>query len=154
MEFELDQGMEILAKTPGVLRSLLSGLSQPWLRSDEGPDTWSPFDVAGHLVHGEKTDWVPRIAIILAQGESVAFEPFDRFAQEEDSVGKTIDDLLNEFEKLSAANLTTLEGFQLTDQKLAWAQLLKLFTNYWLESISRLEQRLWQWLQNQISLLT
>ena len=107
MEFELDQGMEILAKTPGVLRSMLSGLSESWLRSDEGHDTWAPYDVAGHLVHGEKTDWVPRIAIILAQGESVAFEPFDRFAQEEDSVGKTIDDLLNEFEKLRAANLTT-----------------------------------------------
>ena len=118
MDFELEAGMEILARTPGSLRSLLTGLSEPWLKSDEGPGTWSTFDILGHLVHGEKTDWIPRARIILAQGESVTFEPFDRFAQENDSAGKSVADLLGEFETLRRASLKELAGFDLTSREL------------------------------------
>jgi len=118
MGFELAAGMEILVRTPGSLRSLLAGLSEPWLNSNEGSGTWCPFDVLGHLVHGEKTDWIPRARIILAQGESTAFAPFDRFAQEKESAGKSVADLLDEFETLRRANLKDLAGFDLTPREL------------------------------------
>jgi hypothetical protein len=113
MKFELDEGIEILARTPAVICTLLSGVSESWLLGNEGPDTWSPFDVVGHLIHGEKTDWIPRVRIILAREEPAGFEPFDRFAQEKDSVGKAIDDLLDEFEGLRRSNIAVLKGFEL-----------------------------------------
>jgi len=119
MNFELDEGMEILTRTPKVLRTLLAGLPSSWLEGNEGPETWSPFDVVGHLIHGEKADWVTRSRIILGRGESPDFEPFDRFAQEKDSVGKTLDDLLDEFEVLRRSNISVLEGFELTPADLA-----------------------------------
>src|SRR5213082_2344484 len=81
MEFDLDKGLAVLNRTPGTLKSMLSGLPSPWTSATEGPDTWSPQDVVGHLIHGEETDWIPRAKIILTKGESQAFEPFDRFAQ-------------------------------------------------------------------------
>lgn len=119
MEFELKESTDILGRTPGVLRTLLSGLSDSWLMGNEGPDTWSPFQVVGHLIHGEKTDWIPRARIILARKEPVDFEPFDRFAQKNDSVGKTLDDLLDEFESLRSSNLEVLAGFELTPEDMA-----------------------------------
>jgi len=90
-----------------------------WTDANEGPDTWSPFDVVGHLIQGERTDWIPRARMILEEGRSRAFEPFDRFAQFRDSEGKTLDALLDEFGRLRAQSLATLKAWQLTDAQLA-----------------------------------
>ncbi|MBT8477355.1 MAG: DinB family protein, partial [Gemmatimonadetes bacterium] len=97
-----------LERTPSVLRAMLSGLPADLVTATEGGDSWSPFDVLGHLVHGERTDWIPRLHIILTEGEARPFEPFDRFAQYESSRGKTVEDLLDEVERLRAANLEAL----------------------------------------------
>ena len=112
--FQLEDVRAILIRTPGVLRSLLEGLPDDWTSTDEGEDTWSPFDVVGHLIHGEETDWLPRMRILLEHGEEQAFEPFDRFAQEEKSHGKTLPDLLNAFAALREENLATLESTDVT----------------------------------------
>jgi hypothetical protein len=114
MRFDLSDGVAVLERTPRVLRDLLGGLPQGWVGATEGPDTWSPFDVVGHLIHGERTDWIPRLEIILAEGESRAFEPFDRFAQLEESRGRTLEDLLDTFAVMRAGNLGRLAGFELT----------------------------------------
>lgn len=78
--FSLAESVPVLERTPAVLRTLLSGLPDPWITANEGPDTWSPYDVLGHLIHGERTDWIPRAEMILTHGESVTFPPFDRVA--------------------------------------------------------------------------
>ena len=119
LPFDVENGAAILERTPRVLRALLSGLPAEWIDGNEGEKTWSPYDNVGHLVHGEKTDWVQRAEIILAQGENRAFAPFDRFAQFRDSAGKSLDDLLDEFERLRTANVEKLRGWKLTDAKLA-----------------------------------
>lgn len=119
MEFQLDPAVALLARTPGVLDAMLRGLPHAWWSSNEGPSTWSPFDVVGHLIHGERTDWIPRARIILEQGESRAFDPFDRFAQFEDSAGKEPYELLDTFAELRRANLDTLRGWRLTPEQLA-----------------------------------
>jgi hypothetical protein len=113
LEFELGKAIEILARTPGVLDALLRGLPSEWTLSNEGDESWSPYDIVGHLIHGEETDWIPRARIILEQGESTPFEPFDRFAQFERSKGKTLEDLLATFASLRKENLRVLEGWQL-----------------------------------------
>jgi hypothetical protein len=95
--FDLEEGIAILTRTPGTLDRMLRGLPDGWIRAHEGGDTWSPFDVLGHLIHGERTDWVPRARVIMEQGESRPFEKFDRFAQFEDTQGRTLDSLLDEF---------------------------------------------------------
>jgi hypothetical protein len=118
MDFDLEQAMEVLTRTPQTLRALLSGLPPGWTSNDEGPDTWSPYDVLGHLIHGEKTDWIARMRRILDHGESRAFEPFDRFAQFRESAGKTLEDLLDQFARLRADNLETLRGLELTAERL------------------------------------
>src|SRR5713101_855157 len=100
MEFELEEAIAILSRTPSTLNSLLRGLTADWTMGNEGTDTWSPFDILGHLIHGEETDWIPRARIILEHGESRAFESFDRFAQFEKSKGKSAGELLDEFETL------------------------------------------------------
>ncbi|HET7288218.1 MAG TPA: DinB family protein, partial [Pyrinomonadaceae bacterium] len=89
MQYQLDHATNILRRTPETLRSLLQDLPDAWLRANEGADTWSPFDIMGHLIHGEKTDWIPRARIILEDGEARAFEPFDRFAMFAESKGKS-----------------------------------------------------------------
>jgi hypothetical protein len=101
-----------------VLDALLRGLPDEWTASNEGPDTFTPFDVVGHLIHSERTDWVVRARIILEHGPAVPFEPFDRFAQSEQSRGKRLPDLLDEFARLRAQNLETLRGLRLTDSDL------------------------------------
>jgi len=113
MAIDLAQASGVLARTPGVLRDLLDGLPPFWLEGTEGSGSWSPFDVVGHLVHGERTDWIPRARLILESGDAVPFTPFDRFAQFRDSRGKSLDDLLREFESLRAENLRTLAGWRL-----------------------------------------
>ncbi len=118
MNFALEDAISILSRTPAVLRNLLADLPESWTRGTEGPDTWSPFDVVGHLIHGERTDWIPRTEILLTFGEKRSFTPFDRFAQFEASRGKTLHDLLNTFTELRAANLIRLESLELTPENL------------------------------------
>lgn len=114
MEFKLDHAKEILRHTPATLNSLLRHLPDEWVISNEGPDSWSPFDVVGHLIHGEEADWIPRAKIILEHGEKRSFEPFDRFAMIEKSRGKSLGDLLDRFEQLRAESLQELEEMNIT----------------------------------------
>jgi predicted N-acetyltransferase YhbS len=107
-----------LAATPAMLRAWLKDLPAPFVSANEGGDTWSPFDVIGHLIHGEKTDWIPRMQRILEHGEAVAFDPFDRFAQFRDSAGKTLDELLEEFAMLRRDSLARLLALHLSDADL------------------------------------
>jgi hypothetical protein len=119
MEFQLDDAVEILSRTPDTLNRLLRDLPEPWLNNNEGSNTWSAFDILGHLIHGEETDWVPRAKIILEQGEARAFEAFDRFAQFERSKGKSTSALLDEFENLRKRNLVALTEMNITEDQLA-----------------------------------
>jgi len=105
----LREAVEILSRTPGALRSLLAGLSEPWIRSNEGTGTWNPHDVLGHLIHGEKTDWIPRARMILEHGESKTFEKFDREAMFSESGDKTLAQLLDEFSNLREQNIQALK---------------------------------------------
>jgi len=115
MKFNLDDAVRILENTPAALRTLLSGLPDGWISENEGGESWSPFDIVGHLIHGEKTDWIPRAKIILEHGEARTFEPFDRFAQFKESKGKSLQDLLEEFEVLRKQSLAELEGMKLDE---------------------------------------
>lgn len=119
MEFDLEQSIAILERTPQVLRTMLHALDSAWTDATEGPETWSPFIIMGHLVHGERADWIPRARLILAQGTNRRFTPFDRFAQFRESEGKTLTDLLDEFAHLRAEGVATLASWQLTDEQLA-----------------------------------
>ena len=114
MKFSTEKALEILEQTPKTLRSFLGHLSDDWLFATEGDDTWSPYDVVGHLIHGEKTDWIPRLKVILGNAENKTFKPFDRFAQFEDSKGKCIIQLLDEFETLRQENLNVLQQLNLS----------------------------------------
>ena len=116
--FDLTQAIAALARTPSVFRTLLQGVPEWWTKANEGPDTFSAFDNLGHLVHGERTDWIPRARIILEHGRSRPFEPFDRFAQAHESRGKTLGDLLNELERLRADNLEVLRNWRLGAREL------------------------------------
>jgi len=118
MPFRLEQATEVLARTPATLRAMLHGLSESWVCNNYGPETWAPFDVVGHLIHGERTDWIPRLRIILENGTSRAFEPFDRYAQYQASRGKSIDELLETFESLRKESLRTLGSLKLSDEQL------------------------------------
>ena len=108
MQFNLAQATSILARTPSTLVAILGDLPDEWSRATEGPDTFSPFDVVGHLIDGEETDWIPRARIILAQGPEPRFEPFDRFRHRTRNVGRTLESLLSEFAELREANLDLL----------------------------------------------
>jgi hypothetical protein len=119
MEFDLAAGTAILERTPHTMRAMLTGLSTSWTEATEGPETWSPYDIVGHLIHGERTDWIPRARIILAQGPQRRFTPFDRFAQFRESQGKSLANLLDEFTRLRAENLTALTRWRLTNEQLA-----------------------------------
>jgi len=116
MKFDLSKSLEILSNTPTVLESLLHGLSNEWLYSNEGPDTWSPFDIVGHLVHAELTDWMERMDIILNK-EDKHFKPFDRFAQFTESKDKSISELLAEFRTLREKNMRSVKDLNITDEK-------------------------------------
>lgn len=104
----LSESIAVLERTPAVLHAQLDGLPACWTTCDEGPRTWSAFDVVGHLIHGERTDWIPRLRIVLEHGPARPFEPFDRFAQERDSAGKSLADLLDEFARLRRASIADL----------------------------------------------
>lgn len=116
MKFSLSQAQSILARTPGTLAALLTGLDDDWTQHNEGGDSWSPFDIVGHLIHGEKTDWMGRLRILLDHGEDRAFDPFDRFAQFEASRGRTLEELLEEFAQLRRLNLQKLDLLELESE--------------------------------------
>lgn len=114
MDYNIDNAVIILKRTPAVLRTLLEGLDDSWLISNEGQDTFSPYDVVGHLLHGEQTDWTVRVKRILEHGTAIAFDPYDRFAMYEESKGKTISNLLDEFEEERNKNIAWLLSLGLT----------------------------------------
>jgi hypothetical protein len=114
----LEEATGMLSRTPATLDTLLRGLPDAWITAHEGGETWSPFDILGHLIHGERRDWIQRTRLILTQGEAQVFEPFDRLAQFAASAGRTFPDLLDEFARIRAANLGELESFRLTDADL------------------------------------
>lgn len=114
MEFKLDESFEILERTPGVLAHMLTGLSPGWTRNNEWGDTWSAYDVMGHLIQGEKTDWIPRLKIIIEGDGSGKFTPFNRLAQFENRNGHSIDALITEFSDLRKNNLTLLMNYNLS----------------------------------------
>ena len=114
MTFSLEAIEDLLSRTPGALRALLGGIGDRWAHASEGPKTFTPFDVVGHLIDGEETDWVPRARIILARDGNNRFEPYDRFRHLERNVGRTLDSLLEEFARLRGENLATVRGWHLT----------------------------------------
>ena len=119
MKFELDEAIAILERTPRVLRSQLSGLPASWLGGTEGNETWSPYHIVGHLIHGEKTDWIPRTRMILDHGESQTFVPFDRKFMLKLRQDRPLSEMLDEFDSLRAANIEILKGLRLNAQHMA-----------------------------------
>src|SRR6476659_2853385 len=115
MQYDITKSLEILERTPSVLNALLSGIDDEWIMNNEGPDTFRPYDVVGHLLHGEKTDWTARIKRILDHGTSKSFDSFDRFAMYEESKGKTMQQLLNEFEEIRKQNIIWLKSLDLQE---------------------------------------
>ena len=118
MKFNLEKSNAILERTPVVLEALLKDLPDDWINNNEGPDTFSPFDVAGHYLHGEKTDWMARIEIILSDNPNKNFETYDRFAQFEESKEKNLEQILNEFKIVRKENLEKLRSFKIDKEKL------------------------------------
>ncbi|MBX2890068.1 MAG: DinB family protein [Saprospiraceae bacterium] len=118
MTFSTTQALEILERTPDALHTMLHQISEDWTYQNEGPDTWSVFDVVGHLLHGEKTDWIPRATLILSDRADKTFEPFDRFAQYETSKGKNIQTLLEEFRDARKESLSELRRLNISDADL------------------------------------
>jgi hypothetical protein len=119
MEFRFDEALPILRRTPHVVRDLLHDLPHTWTDATEGAGTWSPFDVVGHLIHGERTDWVPRVEHMLKYGDSVVFPAFDREAMFSASNGRTLGELLHTFERERIQSLARLSALALTDADLA-----------------------------------
>jgi hypothetical protein len=118
MIFSLGKSIEILERTPGVVTALLQGLSSEWLFNNEGADTWLPYDIIGHYIEGEKTDWIPRMRIILSNDDDKRFVPFDRFAQLKNDKNKPIDALLLDFAELRKNNIQELKEANLNGGKL------------------------------------
>ena len=114
----ISDAVAVLTRTPATLDALLRGLPDDWVSANEGADTWSPIDVLGHLIHGERTDWVPRARIILEHGDARAFEPFDRFAQFAESPARNIESLLDEFASLRQQSLRDFAALHITDADL------------------------------------
>jgi hypothetical protein len=118
MRFHLERTLDVLRRTPGTLRELLGDLDEAWSRATEGPETFSPFDVVGHLIDGEETDWIPRARIILARGADPTFAPYDRFRHRERNAQRSLGSLLEEFARLRAANLEVVRSWHLTEAHL------------------------------------
>ena len=118
MTYRVDEAAALLERTPRVLREWFAGLPEEWIRESEGPGTWNAYDVVGHLIHGERTDWIPRAEIILSKGEPQRFTPFDRDAMFAASAGKSLGELLDTFATLRAASVARLRAFALTDADL------------------------------------
>jgi len=118
MKFSIHQSIEILERTPIVLQNLLQGLSAEWTSNNEGGETWSAYNVIGHLIHGDKTDWLTRAELILSDNAEKQFQPFDRFAQFENSKGKTLKQLLSDFAEVRNANIKRLKSLNITERDL------------------------------------
>jgi hypothetical protein len=118
MDFDADLAIQVLRRSPAALQALLNGLDESWIRGNEGPETFSAFDVVGHLIDGEETDWIPRARIILAKGPSLRFQPYDRFRHRERNRGRSPESLLAEFARLRTANVRELESWSLTATEL------------------------------------
>jgi len=118
MQHNLQDTISLLARTPAALNALLRDLSETWTLRNEGGETWSAFDILGHLIHGERTDWMPRARMILQFGEAKTFEPFDRWGQERGSKGKSLAQLLDEFTRLRSENLAELRALNLRQEDL------------------------------------
>jgi len=152
MSFTIEKSIEILERTPEVLEAMMKNISPEWTENNEGGETWNVFDVVGHLVHGEKTDWIPRVEIILSGTPDKTFKPFDRFVQFEESEGKTLPQLLDEFKKLRKKNIGVLRSKNLTDKHLeekgvhpafgevTLAQLLATWTVHDLDHIAQISR--------------
>jgi hypothetical protein len=119
MKFDLEKSISILERTPVVLNSYLKGLSEDWTNHNEGENTWSPFDILGHLIVGEKTDWITRTQIIVSDNPDKNFKPFNMAAQFEYGKGKSLEHLLSEFEVLRNENLKKLRAMKLTDKQMS-----------------------------------
>ena len=119
MEYQYEHAVEILRRTPTTLTALLRGLPEAWTTSTEGPDTWSAYDIVGHLLHADEADWMERTRTILEQGEKRPFDSFNRTAMFEKYQGYSLDQLLAAFEQARANNLATLSGWHITPEKLA-----------------------------------
>lgn len=119
MNFTIEKSITILERTPVVLNALLENISDEWTSCNEGEDTWSSYDIIGHYIHGEKTDWIPRMEIILSDNPDKSFVPFNRFAQFHDSKGKSVQELLAEFTQLRKKNIQILQSANLTGNDLA-----------------------------------
>lgn len=118
MQFSITSALQILERTPAVLETMLNNLQDEWTLGNEGENTWSAFDIIGHFIHGEKTDWIPRMHIILNDNAEKRFTPFDRFAQFTDSSGKSLEELLHEFKTLRVQNIAQLNSIEFTDELL------------------------------------
>ena len=152
MNFTIEKSIEILERTPDVLEAMLENVSAEWTENNEGGETWSVFDVLGHLVHGEKTDWIPRMDVILSNPQDKKFAQFDRFAQFEESKGKTLQELLEEFKRLRKKNVDVLRSKNLTIENLeskgvhpafgevTLAQLLATWTVHDLDHIAQISR--------------
>src|SRR5207249_11905297 len=118
MDFDLILATDVLRRSPATLWALLDGLSEPWIRGTEGPETFSPFDVVGHLIDGEETDWIPRARIILARGPDPRFEPYDRFRHRARNVNRSLSSLIEEFARCRADSLAILRSWHLDEEQL------------------------------------
>ncbi len=118
MQQSLNDTVALLARTPASLNALLRDLPDAWTRGNEGDSTWSPFEIVGHLIHGERADWIPRVKMILESGETQTFEPFDREGLTREIQGKTLSQLLDEFARVRSANLDDLRALSLTPEDL------------------------------------
>lgn len=119
MRYEVTSAVDVLRRTPDTLRGLLAGIGEGWARGNEGPETFSPFDVVGHLIDGEETDWMPRARIILDQGPDRTFAPYDRFRHYTRNRGRTLESLLDELARLRSANLELLASWNLGEAELS-----------------------------------
>jgi len=152
MNFSLSKSIEILERTPDVLIAMLQNISTDWTSNNEGGETWSVYDIVGHLIHGEKTDWIPRMEIILSDKDEKKFELFDRFGQFEESKGKSLPQLLDEFKSLRTKNIEQLLSKKLTLKNLeekgihpafgeiTLAQLLSTWTVHDLNHIAQISR--------------
>jgi hypothetical protein len=118
-KFSMEEAIALLTRTPATLNALLRGLPDLWTHRNEGKDTWSAFDIIGHLIVADRTDWMPRVRTILEHGESRPFEPFDRFAQAKESEGKSLEQLLDGFSRLRSESLAALQALNLQSADLA-----------------------------------
>ena len=112
-EFKLKEAVAVLTRTPATLDAMLRDLPTNWVRCDEGKDTWNAFDIVGHLIVGERTDWIPRVRIILGHGDARAFDPFDRFAQSRENQDQSLEQRLDDFARLRSGNLAALQALNL-----------------------------------------